>query len=108
MRISDWCSDVCSPFYIDADVTELDGLYVATGNIYTCATGFGAPSSDYDTCDTPLKVYGAFAGTKINFLRTHGTLRDASTGDDYNSRSEERRVGKECVSTYRSRWSQYH
>jgi hypothetical protein len=71
--------------YIDADVTELDGLYVATGNIYTCATGFGAPSSDYDTCDTPLKVYGAFAAKKINFLRTHGTLRDASTGDDYNS-----------------------
>src|SRR3546814_16616206 len=23
-------------------------------------------------------------------------------------RSEERRVGKECVSTYRSRWSAYH
>src|SRR3546814_15800566 len=23
-------------------------------------------------------------------------------------RSEERRVGKECVSTYRSRWSPYH
>src|SRR3546814_13530730 len=23
-------------------------------------------------------------------------------------RSEERRVGKECVSTWRSRWSQYH
>src|SRR3546814_5164117 len=25
-----------------------------------------------------------------------------------NSRSEERRVGKECVSTCRSRWSPYH
>src|SRR3546814_12368383 len=24
------------------------------------------------------------------------------------SRSEERRVGKECVSTFRSRWSPYH
>src|SRR3546814_13267487 len=29
--------------------------------------------------------------------------------DDYtNFRSEERRVGKECVSTCRSRWSPYH
>src|SRR3546814_10627110 len=29
--------------------------------------------------------------------------------DDHNpSRSEERRVGKECVSTCRSRWSPYH
>src|SRR3546814_17144702 len=26
----------------------------------------------------------------------------------FNVRSEERRVGKECVSTCRSRWSQYH
>src|SRR3546814_11964050 len=26
----------------------------------------------------------------------------------YNPRSEERRVGKECVSTCRSRWSPYH
>src|SRR3546814_19501478 len=27
---------------------------------------------------------------------------------DFDSRSEERRVGKECVSTCRSRWSPYH
>src|SRR3546814_19047829 len=27
---------------------------------------------------------------------------------DYSKRSEERRVGKECVSTCRSRWSPYH
>src|SRR3546814_13906182 len=26
----------------------------------------------------------------------------------YRDRSEERRVGKECVSTFRSRWSPYH
>src|SRR3546814_11067039 len=29
-------------------------------------------------------------------------------GDDVEGRSEERRVGKECVSTCRSRWSPYH
>src|SRR3546814_13014816 len=28
--------------------------------------------------------------------------------NDYTTRSEERRVGKECVSTCRSRWSPYH
>src|SRR3546814_11304173 len=28
--------------------------------------------------------------------------------NDYVDRSEERRVGKECVSTCRSRWSPYH
>src|SRR3546814_2505348 len=34
-------------------------------------------------------------------LNTHGIARRSS-------RSEERRVGKECVSTCRSRWSPYH
>src|SRR3546814_14341077 len=33
----------------------------------------------------------------------HGQQHDGKTG-----RSEERRVGKECVSTCRSRWSPYH
>src|SRR3546814_2660714 len=40
----------------------------------------------------------------------HGK-RDASCGatpGGLNTRSEERRVGKECVSTCRSRWSPYH
>src|SRR3546814_11848834 len=32
----------------------------------------------------------------------------AEPGEDVFERSEERRVGKECVSTCRSRWSPYH
>src|SRR3546814_12349788 len=32
----------------------------------------------------------------------------AAYGGIYIARSEERRVGKECVSTCRSRWSPYH
>src|SRR3546814_4958671 len=35
-------------------------------------------------------------------------LVQATNGKDGNHRSEERRVGKECVSTCRSRWSPYH
>src|SRR3546814_1178243 len=34
--------------------------------------------------------------------------KTASTPPPSDSRSEERRVGKECVSTCRSRWSPYH
>src|SRR3546814_13513990 len=34
-------------------------------------------------------------------------ILDAQT-DSWGIRSEERRVGKECVSTCRSRWSPYH
>src|SRR3546814_1911482 len=53
----------------------------------------------------------------LSFMRTAErdyTLRDQTIrkGDwlmlSYPSRSEERRVGKECVSTCRSRWSPYH
>src|SRR3546814_7313066 len=33
---------------------------------------------------------------------------DAADGRRGHQRSEERRVGKECVSTCRSRWSPYH
>src|SRR3546814_12657285 len=36
-----------------------------------------------------------------------GVCVDAFEGDTH-VRSEERRVGKECVSTCRSRWSPYH
>src|SRR3546814_13431740 len=47
------------------------------------------------------------AGNRIGAYPAHcaGFLRGASSGT---SRSEERRVGKECVSTCRSRWSSCH
>src|SRR3546814_15097629 len=35
-------------------------------------------------------------------------LASSFMGIDYEDRSEERRVGKECVSTFRSRLSPYH
>src|SRR3546814_2868171 len=39
----------------------------------------------------------------------HATNRRTSPATDFRQpRSEERRVGKECVSTCRSRWSPYH
>src|SRR3546814_3869753 len=37
-----------------------------------------------------------------------GDGADAGRGSGSKDRSEERRVGKECVSTCRSRWSPYH
>src|SRR3546814_2579090 len=35
-------------------------------------------------------------------------IDDPNTSNSWCQRSEERRVGKECVSTCRSRWSPYH
>src|SRR3546814_16487546 len=40
-------------------------------------------------------------GTEVTFLPSPDTFTKTE-------RSEERRVGKECVSTCRSRWSPYH
>src|SRR3546814_7984755 len=78
MRISDWSSDVCS-----------SDLAFAWDDV---ALRLNPYPSHYRT---------AFAFS--TFLYPHHqqhSLRSA--------RSEERRVGKECVSTCRSRWSPYH
>src|SRR3546814_12383165 len=61
----------------------------------------------------------AGGATLTGFLRTavraatsrwHGTIptRSLRQAGQVHVRSEERRVGKECVSTCRSRWSPYH
>src|SRR3546814_21121644 len=41
-------------------------------------------------------------------IRGHGDAADPALVEEGGNRSEERRVGKECVSTCRSRWSPYH
>src|SRR3546814_17198017 len=54
------------------------------------------------------------AGSTLQLIGLHGLGYGAVVGrcvDGYRktqARSEERRVGKECVSTCRSRWSPYH
>src|SRR3546814_11832673 len=52
--------------------------------------------------------YNLQLGGDLN--RPDGSMVDAVTDhwDQFASRSEERRVGKECVSTCRSRWLPYH
>src|SRR3546814_15929517 len=46
----------------------------------------------------------------IEYLHRHkkSIVNQREVGLDTHARSEERRVGKECVSTCRSRWSPYH
>src|SRR3546814_7912859 len=79
MRISDWSSDVCSS---DLGLQPPD-----TGEI----TVFGENALSVDEAEATAmrKRWGV--------LFQGGALR-----------SEERRVGKECVSTCRSRWSPSH
>src|SRR3546814_10295044 len=48
------------------------------------------------------------AGRNRRQRRTSAAPRHSAKAAEIARRSEERRVGKECVSTCRSRWSPYH
>src|SRR3546814_10301185 len=79
MRISDWSSDVCS--------SDLIGRLRKSP--LKCVISLA------DRCSRGSTVYAPAS------MRTRCWIRLLP-------RSEERRVGKECVSTCRSRWSPYH
>src|SRR3546814_14120489 len=105
MRMSDWSSDVCS--------SDLRNEYACTSTLYVCVCLFiewlrvvlCAPQKQeyngvrevtykaftFDSKTTPAIAVGLFG---FGFITYH--------------RSEERRVGKECVSTCRSRWPRDH
>ena len=59
---------------------------------------------------TEVEIHGNFVdGREIEAGRGEMLdVRNPATGDVIARRSEERRVGKECVSLCRSRWSPYH
>src|SRR3546814_4714995 len=101
MRISDWSSDVCSSDLSDAQPKEFNRMLrkiIEADQLpeYTMTmtkTVEGAPAVLFDQ-------------------RGHGdtgwTPDDQIDQDNSDLRSEERRVGKECVSTISSRWSPEH
>src|SRR3546814_11011998 len=114
MRISDWSSDVCSSDLLyrldpDGSLTEiLHGLTTSNG------AAFSPDGATFYHADTPThairaydvdKTAGTLAGGRLFHQFEHGNGRPAGGAVD---RSEERRVGKECVSTGRYRWSAYH
>src|SRR3546814_12907434 len=110
MRISDWSSDVCASDLarlnlLDNAISESKLLAIERGD------SFLAPQ------ESPLHVLGVI--TRAHFL----VMRQLRTGQELDclggarncpavaedlgiihSRSEERRVGKECVRRCRSRW----
>src|SRR3546814_17583016 len=96
MRISDWSSDVCS--------SDLDGIEVimATGDARGTAEAVGAQLG-LSTIHAAMSPEDKHA--LIERLQSEGR-KVAFAGDGINdARSEERRVGKECVSTCRIRRS---
>src|SRR3546814_18141054 len=81
MRISDWSSDVCSS---DLQLNE------AGGKLWRQVVEIGM----------------VLARNNKHMPRPYGV--DIKKGHEVVVRSEERRVGKECVSTSRSRWTPFN
>src|SRR3546814_10814010 len=86
MRISDWSSDVCSSDLADPpQSTHTPTLH----------------QSQQLKLSTHMRGGEGRKSAEKRLLWTLGAKGEPR-------RSEERRVGKECVSTCRSRWSPYH
>src|SRR3546814_10699075 len=94
MRISDWSSDVCS-----SDLVTSVG-WIGAVVAYIALDITATSSQDVQA------VRGAYLAMELVTLNAIVPFALAAllTG----LRSEERRVGKECVSTCSSRWSPYH
>src|SRR3546814_18549963 len=100
MRISDWSSDVCSSDLLHG--SKIQGRYAL---IQTGGKNWLAHRMKEQPVATPEDL--------APMLATHGSVEKLTPAvwafeGKWDGRSEERRVGKECVSTCRSRWSPYH
>src|SRR3546814_5313219 len=93
MRISDWSSDVCS-----SDLRPLPRHEPGRHAVRRGDRGTRPGDGQGGAGDDPRPGRG---GHDLSA----GHARD---GLCPRNRSEERRVGKECVSTCRSRWARYH
>src|SRR3546814_12896488 len=91
MRISDWSSDVCS-----SDLVSKPSC-IGGGSGY----GSNGLGSTMPATRTVISIRG-----KAQCIQDRS--RSGRRSHSCTQRSEERRVGKECVSTCRSRWSAVH
>src|SRR3546814_13580640 len=108
MRISDWSSDVCS-----SDLNEMRHAVQIRSEQNEGIVDYRAPDApprssiawSFDVATTHET-----GRAQIRHISTRGLQGSTSMSLDVGSmiRSEERRVGKECVSTCRYRWSPYN
>src|SRR3546814_9010011 len=93
MRISDWSSDVCSSDLMDRQGAIVESIAQKVDSIRGSLSA--GPASK-------KPIVGATA-----YKRNRPPANDVDAFAARIKRSEERRVGKECVSTCRSRWLTY-
>src|SRR3546814_11573591 len=100
MRISDWSSDVCS-----SDLEEAIQCFEPYGEDEHryAKSQHSISNSCYEAVISLLKEIRKKAP-----IYDHDPEAALNTEQNAEVRSEERRVGKECASTCRSRWSPYH
>src|SRR3546814_17234303 len=101
MRISDWSSDVCSSDLLDATDGDKGRLGVKARIALDPADHPIDASLDMKNFMLTRRDDATVQADAT--IKASGPAKSASI-----SRSEERRVGKACVSTCRSRWSPYH
>src|SRR3546814_7376486 len=100
MRISDWSSDVCSS---DLLRRHLSGQ---AGQLYGRGGGGDRPRSGYGGGKTAYPPAQSLGNSAIRIsYRPPSELTIGQSRLCHDARSEESQVGKECVSTCRSRWS---
>src|SRR3546814_15503133 len=117
MRISDWSSDVCSSDLREGRV-EAQAAREIRKNVPIKA-GAAPYRHERAACPQSGPQEGALVheGKILTFIHRGGGqaimgvpigLVEIQVERNEEVRSEERSVGKECVSTGRSRWSPYH
>src|SRR3546814_13595076 len=109
MRIMDWSSDLCS--------SDLDYIVGPKLNVGISASRDVTSSAAIDSSYQISRILGVYAnyrlGTRTSIQVGASDAKRRFRGQFDNPlyptlpRSEERRVGEECVSTCRSRWSPY-
>src|SRR3546814_20199015 len=104
MRISDWSSDVCSSDLVEGQLQSGKAQHADAPK--PKAESAPAPVAiligNWPVADINSSLREAWGGGPPLKAVVEGKLRRSRL-----FRSEERRVGKECVSTCRSRWSPY-
>src|SRR3546814_14899570 len=100
MRISDWSSDVCSSDLLRSITLTRGWLDHAEGS---CLVEFGR-TRVLVAASAEEGVPRWRKGSGLGWVTAEYAMLPRAT----HTRSEERRVGKECVSTCRSRWSPYN
>src|SRR3546814_21124130 len=101
MRISDWSSDVCSSDLKNSDITIHGSNITAGNNLVMLAEDEIKLIAARNTAEQPSSNKSSSGSIGVS----NGT---SGLGVTASARSDERRVGKECVSTCRLRWSPHH